>query len=109
MANNEMEEAARELANLRDDYAHYEKSCWYCADPDMDDPFRCPEGHWHHMLDPGDGLLSPCANAERLESIFTEQVRLAEQRVRAEMDERIRKLEFMIDNGLGWKDIPRGE
>lgn len=49
-------------------------ACWHCLQPDSGDPERHEHGdgkfHWHHYIDPGDGLPSPCANSELLERIF---------------------------------------
>lgn len=60
---------------LRDDLNTLEKACSYCVQSeDYGDPERHyhePEGwHWHHYLDPGDGLPSPCANSDLFERLL---------------------------------------
>lgn len=63
-----------ELAEAKDNLIHLDNACWYCANPDIEDPWRHEHepngGHWHHRIDPGDGLASDCANSDRLERIF---------------------------------------
>lgn len=65
----------RECDRLKDDLDALENVCFHCANADdYGDPvrhFHEPEGwHWHHYLDPGDGLPDPCANSELLERVL---------------------------------------
>lgn len=57
-----------------DDLKQLEGSCWACLH--VGDPWRHEHepdgGHWHHFLDPGDGLPSPCSNSDMLERIFSD-------------------------------------
>lgn len=61
-----------------DDLRSLEKACFYCGQLDeYSDPERHyhePEGwHWHHYLDPGDGLPSPCGNSGLLERLLSRE------------------------------------
>lgn len=64
-----------QIEELEDDDA----GCWHCAHSDSGDPERHEHepngGHWHHYIDPGDGLPSPCKNSAMLERVFQEQIR----------------------------------
>lgn len=79
----DIERLQAELAEKSEQLLHIDNACWYCANPDIEDPWRHehePNGaHWHHCVDPGDGLPSDCANSERLERIFAEKEKELEQ------------------------------
>lgn len=66
-------EMQRQLSDAKDDLKRWDGACWYCATPDIEDPWRHEHepngGHWHHCIDPGDGLPSDCANSDRLERV----------------------------------------
>ena len=67
---------------MMDDLKSLENACFYCAQSEIyGGPIRHfhePEGwHWHHYLDPGDGLPSPCSNSELFERVLSEQVSAA--------------------------------
>lgn len=54
--------------------------CGMCLNPHIEDPWRHvhevdgeEKGHWHHRIDPGDGLVSRCLNSDMLERLFGEQ------------------------------------
>jgi hypothetical protein len=72
----EIERLTRELEDAKSDLERLDGACWYCANPDIQDPWRHVHadkgGHWHHCIDPGDGLPSDCLNSDRLERIFSE-------------------------------------
>lgn len=110
----------RECDRLKDDLDALKNVCFHCANADdYGDPIRHfhePEGwHWHHYLDPGDGLPDPCSNSDLLERV------LADHFVQVpEMVARMRKAES--DEGafngqtIGWNnaldavlDVLRGE
>jgi hypothetical protein len=69
-----IEELTNELSEAED------KLCWHCTHPDSGLPERHEHeitgkgvvGHWHHYIDPGDCLPSPCKNSDLLEEIFKE-------------------------------------
>lgn len=80
-----VEELDKELRIATDDYDHFKDACWYCVDPDIGPPIRCENddsgGHWHHFLDPGDGLPSPCKNSHLFEAVFEDLSKRIEERV----------------------------
>ena len=59
------------IAKQDDRIEQLEGPCWHCMNPDSgpaERHFHEPEGwHWHHYIDPGDGLPSPCKNSELFE------------------------------------------
>ena len=65
----------KELQYALDDLSMFDNACPYCADSDIGPPLRCSEHsepEWHHFLDPGDGLPSPCKNGHLFEAVFQE-------------------------------------
>lgn len=76
-----------DIEKERDDAEN--RLCFYCTNPDAGDPERHEHepqgGHWHHYIDPGDGLPSPCKNSELFERIF--------QSITAE----VARLQLMLD------------
>lgn len=88
-------EMQRQLSDAKDDLKRWDGACWYCATPDIEDPWRHEHepngGHWHHCIDPGDGLPSDCANSDRLERVTAEL-----RREISEQDERILELEQQL-------------
>lgn len=94
-------ELQRDLAYARDDLKMFEFACTYCANPDIENPWRHehpPKGaHWHHRIDPGDGLADDCKHSDRLEEIFGE---LSEAlRLSVELQSHYAKLLNMHDGG----------
>ncbi len=73
-----------ELAAFKEDSTEMDsKYCWHCAHPDSGEPERHVHepkgGHWHHYIDPGDGLADNCKNSDLLERIFqASEERIAE-------------------------------
>lgn len=76
---NQQIKALRYALAALDDAGMFENACFFCSQPeDYGDPVRHhhePEGwHWHHYLDPGDGLPSPCENSDLLERVAAEEL-----------------------------------
>jgi hypothetical protein len=79
-ANAELQVTAQKLSAAEDDLKHWRDACWLCGDQEYGIPQRHVHevtgkgvvGHWHHYLDPGDGLPSPCRNSDWLEEVFRE-------------------------------------
>lgn len=66
----------KQLDDAKDDLCRLDGACWYCLSPDVEYAWRHehpPQGpHWHHRLDPGDGLVSDCEHSEMYERVFQE-------------------------------------
>lgn len=83
-------EIERIKSDWHDDVLFYDEACRYCIMPEVEDAWRHDHDgdgrfHWHHRLDPGDGLVSDCAYSEAFERIYQEG--------QAEAKERIQQLE----------------
>lgn len=87
-----------DLQYAKDDLCRLDGACWYCLNPEIEDAWRHehqPDGpHWHHCIDPGDGLPSDCLHSEMYERIWEEATEAAKltpnselARVTAERDE----------------------
>lgn len=72
----ENERLGRDLALHEEDADDCSKThCRLCANPEIEAPWRHDHNgdgkfHWHHCIDPGDGLVSPCKNSDKLEEAF---------------------------------------
>ena len=70
----EKRELEQRLGYAEDDLKRWQGACRLCANPDIEDPWRHEHDdkgpHWHHCIDPGDGLPSDCANSDWLERVF---------------------------------------
>lgn len=77
----EKRELETKLGYYKEDAARLDSLCWMCASPDIEDPWRHEHGqkgpHWHHRIDPGDGLASDCKNSDMLERLFREHIGIA--------------------------------
>ena len=98
----------KELQYALDDLSMFDNACPYCADSDIGPPLRCSEHsepEWHHFLDPGDGLPSPCKNGHLFEAVFqeaAEPLKAEVERLRAALQTIADEGEFEADESHDW-------
>lgn len=77
-AREEIQKLNEKLTDANYELKHWDNACWRCSHPDSGIPERHihePNGpHWHHYIDPGDGLPSPCKNSDLLEEILGNEI-----------------------------------
>lgn len=88
-----------QLRDANDDLLFYDDACRYCLMPEVEYAWRHDHDgdgrfHWHHRLDPGDGLVSDCKHSEMYEQIW--------QEAQVPKDERIRELEQRLAEETHW-------
>ena len=74
--------------------------CSHCASPYIEAPWRHEHdnkgGHWHHRIDPGDGLADDCGQSELLEQIYQQGVAAETERCAS-----LLKRQMDFQSGLG--------
>ena len=71
----QMRNLKQEIDLWKDDFRFYDTACRYCLMPEVEAAWRHDhngdgEFHWRHRLDPGDGLVSDCANSHLFEEVW---------------------------------------
>lgn len=73
----EIAKLKQELEDAKDDLLRLEGACWYCLNPEIEPAWRHDHDgnghfHWHHRIDPGDGLVNHCKHSELYERVWAE-------------------------------------
>lgn len=97
----EIERLKQEVEWAKDDLLRFDDACTYCLNPDVEDAWRHDHGddgrfHWHHRLDPGDGLVSDCAHSEIYERVWDEATAAAESQRQA-LERKVERLREALD------------